>query len=183
MPYKVQLVQKLKPIDHPMCFRFAKWACDRLSEDADFGKKNFFSVEAHSNLVNKESCRIWGTEKTHAYIEKPTHPKRALWRWFWSSGIIEPFFFENEQGVAFTVNLNRYQACWTNFCSQKLRSRILAIFCFTRTALRAKQPKLTSMFFTLFGKSHYQLQSWCHLATSELWFATVEELLVGCRQR
>ena len=44
-PYKVQLVQKLKPIDHPMGFRFAKWACDRLTEDVDFGKKkknNFF---------------------------------------------------------------------------------------------------------------------------------------------
>ena len=25
-PYKVQLVQELKPIEHPMCFRFAKWA-------------------------------------------------------------------------------------------------------------------------------------------------------------
>ena len=30
--YKVQLVQELKPIDHPMR-RFAKWACDRLTED------------------------------------------------------------------------------------------------------------------------------------------------------
>ena len=27
-PYKVQLVQELKPTDHPMRFRFAKWACD-----------------------------------------------------------------------------------------------------------------------------------------------------------
>ena len=40
MPYKVQLVQELKPIDHPMRFCFAKWACDRLTEDTDFGKKN-----------------------------------------------------------------------------------------------------------------------------------------------
>ena len=39
-PYKIQLVHELKPIDHPMRFRFAKWACDRLTEDADFGKKN-----------------------------------------------------------------------------------------------------------------------------------------------
>ena len=38
-PYKVQLVQKLKPIDHPMRFRFTKWICDRLTEDNDFGKK------------------------------------------------------------------------------------------------------------------------------------------------
>ena len=37
-PYKVQLVQELKLMDHPIRFRFAKWACDRLTEDADFGK-------------------------------------------------------------------------------------------------------------------------------------------------
>ena len=39
-PYKVQLVHDLKPIDHPMRFRFAKWACVWHTEDADFGKKN-----------------------------------------------------------------------------------------------------------------------------------------------
>ena len=40
-PYKIQLVQELKAIDHPMRFCFAKWACDRLTEDADFVKKNY----------------------------------------------------------------------------------------------------------------------------------------------
>ena len=45
-PYKVQLVQELKPIDHPMRFRFAKWACNRITEDADFDKKKIiFSDE------------------------------------------------------------------------------------------------------------------------------------------
>ena len=38
-PYKDQLVQELKAINHPMRFLFAKWACDRLTEDADFNKK------------------------------------------------------------------------------------------------------------------------------------------------
>ena len=61
--------------------RFAKWACDRLTEDADFGKKKIiFSGEAHFDLggyVNKLNCRIWGTENPHAYIEKQTHPKRV----------------------------------------------------------------------------------------------------------
>ena len=51
MPYKVQLVQELKPIDHPMRCRLAKWACDRLTEDADFGKnKIIFSDEAYFDL-------------------------------------------------------------------------------------------------------------------------------------
>jgi len=34
--YKVQLVQELKPHDHPMCFRFAQWTEQRLVEDEHF---------------------------------------------------------------------------------------------------------------------------------------------------
>ena len=89
-----------------MCIRLnnaGKWACDRLTEDVDFGKKKIiFSDKAHFDLggyVNKQNCCIWGTENSHAYIEKPTHPKRVtVWCGFWSKGIIAPFFFENKQG-------------------------------------------------------------------------------------
>ena len=45
-----------------------------------FVKKIIFSDEAHFDLggyVNKQNCRIWGTENPHAYIEKPTHTKRV----------------------------------------------------------------------------------------------------------
>ena len=45
-------------------------ACDRLTEDADFGKKIIFSDEEHFDLgwyVNKQNCRIWGTENPNAY--------------------------------------------------------------------------------------------------------------------
>ena len=66
---------------------FAKWAYDRLTEDTDFAKKKIiFSDEAHFDLggyVNKQNCRIWGTENPHAYIEKPIHPKRvSVWYGF-----------------------------------------------------------------------------------------------------
>ena len=43
-----------------------------------------------------------------AYIEKPTQPKQVrVWCGFWSRGIIGPFFFENEQEEAITVNGDR----------------------------------------------------------------------------
>ena len=45
---------------------FAKWSCDRLTEDADFGIKNHLFSEAHFDLggyVNKQNCRIWATER------------------------------------------------------------------------------------------------------------------------
>ena len=46
-------------------------ACDRLTQDTDFGKKKifFFSDEAHFDFggyVNKQNYRIWGTENPHA---------------------------------------------------------------------------------------------------------------------
>ena len=54
---------------------------DRLTEDADFGKKKIIlSNEAHFDLggcVSKQNCRICGTENPDVYIEKPTHLKRV----------------------------------------------------------------------------------------------------------
>ena len=74
-------------------YRWAKWACDRLREDADFGKKKIiFSDEAHFDLG--------GYENQYEYIEKH-------WCGFWSRGIIGTFFFENEQGEAVRVNGDR----------------------------------------------------------------------------
>ena len=52
-----------------------------------------------------QNCRIWGTANQNAYIEKSANPKRVtVCCRFWSRVIIGPFFFENEQGEAVTVN-------------------------------------------------------------------------------
>ena len=87
-------------------------------------KKIIFSDEAHFDLgryVNKQNCRIWGPENLHAYIEKPTHPKRVtVWCEFWSRGIIGQFFFENEQGEAVTVNGDLYRAMLNEFLFTKV---------------------------------------------------------------
>ena len=49
-------------------------------------------------------------------LEKPMHPQRVtVWCGFWSGGIIGPFFFENEQGAAVTVNGVRYCAMINDF--------------------------------------------------------------------
>ena len=92
---------------YPMRFCFANWACDRLTEDADFAKIIIFSDEANFDLDGyKQNCRIWDTENPHAYIEKPIHPKQVtVWCGFWFRAITGPFFFEHVQGVAGTVNV------------------------------------------------------------------------------
>ena len=56
-------------------------------KNADFGKKKIiFSDEAHFDLggyINKQNCLICGKENPHAYIKKPTHPKRVtVWYGF-----------------------------------------------------------------------------------------------------
>ena len=111
--------------------------------------KIIFSDDApfdFGGYVNKQNCLNWGTENPHVYIEKPAHPKRVtVWSGFCSTGIIGPFFFENEQREAVTVNGNRYRAMLNEF-SPKFKKRILATFGFNRTVLRATKPKLHSMF-------------------------------------
>ena len=78
--------------------RFAKRACDRLTEDNDFVKKKKSSFQ----MVYRQN---WGTENPHLYIEKPTHPKRVtVWCGFWSKDIIKQFYFEIEQAEAVTVD-------------------------------------------------------------------------------
>ena len=108
------------------------WLCIRLNNDGiycditfdDFGKNIIFSDEAHFDLgryVNKQDCRICGTENPHAYIEKPTHPKQVtIWCGFWSSGIIGPFVFENEQRESVTANGNRYRIISNEFMFTKI---------------------------------------------------------------
>ena len=87
-------------------------------------KEIVFSDEAHFDLgwhVNKQNYRIWGTENTHPYIEKPTHPKRVtVGCRFWSRGIIGPFLFENEKGEAVTINGDRYRAMLIEFLFTKI---------------------------------------------------------------
>ena len=87
-------------------------------------KKIIFSHKAHFDLggyVNKQNCCVWGTENPHAYIEKPTHPKRVTgWCGFRCRDIIGPFSFENEQGEAVTANGDRYLAILNEFLFTKI---------------------------------------------------------------
>ena len=71
--YKVQLVQQLKPIDHPKRFRIAKWVCDRFTEDANLGKKKTsFQINLIFILADTKTNKIvaFGAQKTSMYTLK-----------------------------------------------------------------------------------------------------------------
>ena len=136
-----------------------------------FAKKIIFADEVHFDLggyVNKQNCRNWGAENPHAYIEKPTHPKRVtVWCGFWSIGIIGPFFYENEQGEAVTVNCDRYRVMLNEFLFTKIEEEDIGNIWFQQAG--AKQPKLYSMFCALFLKialSAGELISFSHLGAA-----------------
>ena len=132
--YRVQLVQELNPIDHQMRYRFAKWTCDRRTEDANFGKKKNHLLRWSSlwswrvckqaelsHLGHRKPARIhWkaGAPKTNHYLVRILVQKMSKERPLQSMTIV-------------------FGPCWKNFCSQKLKTSILATFGFNRTALRA----------------------------------------------
>ena len=68
-----------------------------LQKMSFLAKKIIYSDEAHFEVgeyINKQNSRIWGVENPHAYIEKPTHPKRVtLWCGFGYGGIIRIFCY------------------------------------------------------------------------------------------
>ena len=122
-------------------------------------KKINFLHEAHFDLggyVNKQNCRIWGTENQHTYIEKPTHPKRAtVWCGFWSRGIIGTFSFKNV-----------YRAMLKEFLYTKIEEEDIGNIWFQQDGAAATQPKLHSMFCVLFlmiALSAAELMSFGHL--------------------
>ena len=171
---------------YPMHFRFAKWAYYRLTEVADFGKKIIFSDETHFDLggyVNKQNCRICGTENPHEYIEKPMHPKRiTVWCRFCSKGIIEQNNWWARRG-----RYSQWQSLSGHveriFVHKNWRGGYLQHLVSTGQRYVPRSRSYTRYFAPCCWRSHYQLQSWCRLATSELRFDTVGVLFVGCSQR
>ena len=106
--------------------------------------------------------------KPHAYIEKPTHPKRiTVWCGFWSRGIIRSFCFENEQGETVTVNGNRYRAMLNEFLFIKIEEEDTGSTWFQQHGATCHTAEATldvlrpvSMFYTL---SAAELMTFLHL--------------------
>lgn len=51
-----------------------------------------------NGYVNKQNCRIWSEKNLHACQEIPLHQEKGtVWCAIHACGIIEPYFFENQE--------------------------------------------------------------------------------------
>ncbi|CAI6353807.1 unnamed protein product [Macrosiphum euphorbiae] len=104
-PYKLTIVQQLKPTDYHQRSEFALEMLSLFEVNDDI--LLFMSDEAHFHLdgfVNKQNCRYYAAENPQSLHERPLHsPKVTVWCALSKKLIIGPYFFE-EQGNTVTVN-------------------------------------------------------------------------------
>ncbi|GFX45796.1 DUF4817 domain-containing protein [Trichonephila clavipes] len=112
--------------DHQARRKFVEWAQNEIAVVPDFHKRILFSDEAHfwlNGYVNKQNCRIWSEANPQVYVKTPLHPKKlTVWCALWAGGIINPYFFKNDEGYNVTVNGDRYRAMITNFFIPELNN-------------------------------------------------------------
>lgn len=140
-PYKIQLRQFIDADDHKDRRTFANWALERLDADPNFFRKIIFSDEANFHLdgyVNKQNCRIWGSENPHQVAQTPLHPQKVnVWCGLWAGGIIGPYFFENDRGAFVTTNSDRYHEMLEYFLWPELEGIDLRHMWFQQDGARA----------------------------------------------
>jgi hypothetical protein len=120
-PYKIQIVQALKPNDPAQRLQFANEVLERFTSFNNI----FFSDEAHFHLnghVNRQNCRYWSDTNPDLKHQKPLHsPKVTVWAALSASGIIGPYFYEDQRNRAVTVNTERYIVMLQNFFAPALQ--------------------------------------------------------------
>ena len=172
-----------------LCIRLnnaGKWSCDRLTEDADLGRKNhlfrwssFWSWRVCkqaklSHLRHKKPARVnWkadASKTSHCLVRILVQRHNwaiVLQKWarrdrysqWWSlSSHVERFFVHKNWTVEY----------WQHLVS-------------TGRRYVSHSRSYTRCFAPCFWRSLYQPHSWCRLVTSELWFDTVGLLFVGWR--
>lgn len=106
--YKIQLTQELKPNDANCRLNFANVMLERFNNffNIIFSDEANFHVNGH---VNKQNSRFWSETNPQQMHQKPLHsPKVVVWAAISARGIIGPYFFENQRGVAVTVRAENY---------------------------------------------------------------------------
>ena len=111
-PYRIQIKQALTPEDLRKRTTMCQWFCEMIDDDPEFLNDVWFSDEAHfllSGHVNSKNNIFWGSAPPDYCLEKPLHSSKCTaWVAISKHGIIGPFWFEDVNGQAVTINTKRY---------------------------------------------------------------------------
>jgi len=125
-PYKIQLIQKLKRGDKARRLEWCDWLLEKVERQHCFLNNLWMSDEAKFCLdgtVSKQNCRYWSEENPQLTSQKSQFPGAVTaWCAVSSSGIIGPFFFEQD-GQPTTVTSRRYCDMLTSLFLPALRAR------------------------------------------------------------
>lgn len=108
-PYRLSIHQKLSSCDRERRVAMAEW----FEHNPRVFSKLWFSDEAHfwlNGYVNTHNAVHWGKEPPDEVLCRPLHCEKVT-AWLamrHGGGTIGPFFFENENEVATTINSARY---------------------------------------------------------------------------
>lgn len=124
-PYKIQIVQKLRPNDYPSRRTFAQQMLQSFPSNHRLSNI-FFSDEAHFHLdgyVNKQNYRYWAPNNPHNKHSKSLHTQKVtVWCAISGSSIIGPYFFEDAVGRSVTVSSVNYCEMIQNFFLPRLQN-------------------------------------------------------------
>ena len=126
-PYRIQIKQQLSVEDTRKRMVMCQWFCDRIENEPDFLNNVWFSDEAHfllSGHVNSKNNVYWGKQAPEYCLERPLHSaKCTAWIAISTHGIIGPFWFEDVNGQALTINTLRYIQVLDRFWTELGRRR------------------------------------------------------------
>lgn len=125
-PYKIPVHQSLTEVDCEERVTFCQWLKQKCNSSESFIDNIWFSDESHFLLngqENRQNTRFWGKNPPDEVRQRPLHsPKVTVWCALSSQGIIGPFFFEDRNGNAMTINKERYISILNQFW-RALRSK------------------------------------------------------------
>lgn len=125
-PYKIAIVQQLKPHDHANRQSFSEIMIDLMDDETIL----LMSDEAHFHLdgyVNKQNFRYWSVTNPQELHERPLHSSKVtVWCGVTKKCVIGPYFFE-EGGRTVTVNQERYLRMLDTFLIPELKRKRIGL--------------------------------------------------------
>jgi len=122
-PYKTAIVQELNDRIMANCRISSEQLLEMLNDDGVISTL-LMTDEAHFHLsgyVKKQNYRCWAPENPHELHPRPLHSERlTVWCVVASFGVLDPYFFEDNEGAAVTATSERYEAMLRNFCEPEL---------------------------------------------------------------